>query len=424
MIRSRYSFIGILAYVLGFGSLSGQQQVFDLPAKDTIYDARIKSIFFYRQHPDKESVALMFSKKSDQLYLHFDLLTGSPIELFYSIFYFDKDWNPTSLSPEEYISGFQEQQIYDFSISRNTNIPYVRYELNVKESDLNFSGNYLVCVYNSNRDVLFTRRFFITENIGNTSVDFRYPVSNEYRRSHQALELEVKLTNINPANNGQELFVHIMQNGNPLSMQIRSIPNAYINDVFHFNRPDDIIFEGLKEFRYKDIRSIIAKTRDINYWNEKDGDFHAWLLPDGIRDERPYYTDEDINGKYLILNRDVNNPDLESEYVYMHFSLKTGFPYEQDVYLFGAVTDWQLKPEFKMEYDESRKAYMGSFLLKMGYYNYMYALKDEEGNPQCSAVEGNWYETENDYNIFVYYRPFGSRYDRLVFAGQYNSNQF
>lgn len=414
----------LLFSLLSSGNIIGQNQHFDLPALDTVYDVRIKSIFFYRQHPDKETIPLMFANKNDRLQLHFDFLVGSPSDLYYSVFYFDKDWIESKLSPEEYINGFQEHQIYNTAVSRNTHIPYVQYDLKIEEKEFRYSGNYLVCVYDANRNVLFTRRFYISENNGNASIDFRYPASVEKRSTHQALALEIKLSNIIPANNGQELFVHIMQNGNPQSLEIRSIPNAYINDVFYFNKADDLLFEGLKEYRYKDIRSIISKTRDIEYWDDKDGNFNAWLMPDAIRNDRPYYTDEDLNGKYLVLNRDVSNPELESDYAYMHFSLKTGFPFDEELYLFGAVTDWQLKPEFKMEYDESRRAYTGSFLLKMGYYNYLYALKNENGKAQTDVLEGNWYETENDYNVMVYYRAFGSRFDRLLFAGQFNSNQF
>lgn len=29
-------------------------------------------------------------------------------------------------------------------------------------------------------------------------------------------------------------------------------------------------------------------------------------------------------------------------------------------------------------------------------------------------TEGNWFEATNDYTIFIYHRPFGSRYDHLV----------
>jgi hypothetical protein len=53
----------------------------------------------------------------------------------------------------------------------------------------------------------------------------------------------------------------------------------------------------------------------------------------------------------------------------------------------------------------------------------MYAIKELNSAPNTTPLEGDWYETENDYAILVYFRPFGSRYDRLLFAGEFNSNQ-
>jgi hypothetical protein len=32
-------------------------------------------------------------------------------------------------------------------------------------------------------------------------------------------------------------------------------------------------------------------------------------------------------------------------------------------------------------------------------------------------IEGNAWETENEYSIYVYHRPFGSRYDKLIAFG-------
>ena len=33
---------------------------------------------------------------------------------------------------------------------------------------------------------------------------------------------------------------------------------------------------------------------------------------------------------------------------------------------------------------------------------------------QTGPIEGNYYQTQNEYSIYVYYRPMGARYDRLI----------
>lgn len=402
--------------------LEAQASSFELPAMDTLYDERVQSIFFFRNQPEKEPVPFITLGRQEALQLQFDFLVPSPEDLYFSIFHFDKNWKPDLLKPEDYLKGFQEEQIQQYVTSRNTKIPFVHYQLQLTPGQLLVSGNYLLCVFTRQKDVLFTRRFFVGEQLFSATVDFINPLAIEHRRSHHAMEIVVKTNEIPVANNGQELFLQVMQNGDYNTLQ--EVRNAHFvtGDEFRFNRPDEFLFEARKEFRFKDIRTLISRTPDIEFWDEKQDGYHAWLIPDESRNGRNYYTENDINGKYLILNRDVLRPETESDYAWMHFTLRTGYEFDHSVYLYGAVTDWQLKKAFKMEYDDSRKAYTGQFLLKLGYYNYLYAYRDEQGQIQTELLEGNWYETENQYMVMVYFRPFGSRYDRLMFVGLYNSN--
>jgi hypothetical protein len=51
-------------------------------------------------------------------------------------------------------------------------------------------------------------------------------------------------------------------------------------------------------------------------------------------------------------------------------------------------------------------------LLKQGLYNYQYWVESSKGNG--FQIEGSHFETENIYEIFVYYRPFRPNADLLV----------
>lgn len=413
----------VLICVLCLVSWIGRSQdlSFELPALDTAYDPAVKSILFYRQTPE-ETLPVMTMARSDYLELQFDILDGSPRELYYTIFHFDQHWTPNDLRPEEYLAGFQEERVTEFAASSKTQIPYVNYRFQLRSEVFLISGNYLVCVSDRFRNVLFTRRFFVSQNNILVSVKFRDPANANLYRSHQALELTVNTNKLVIPNNGKEMNVQLFQNGDPNTLQQRNIPNLYAGELFYFNRVDDLLFKGMKEYRRKDIRTILSTTQDIQFWDEKDGQYHCWLEHDIIRHYKSYFTDYDINGKFIPMNRDREDAALESEYVMVHFTLLAREPVEQPVYIYGNLTDWQLKPEFLMEYDASRGAYQGAAWLKMGYYNFMYAVPDDKGLPDTSPMEGDWYETENDYNVLVYYRPFGSRYDQLLFAGTFNSN--
>ncbi len=53
--------------------------------------------------------------------------------------------------------------------------------------------------------------------------------------------------------------------------------------------------------------------------------------------------------------------------------------------------------------------------MKQGFYNYSYVfVEDGKSYKDHSLTEGNHYDTENDYAVYVYYRPFGQRYDELI----------
>ena len=93
----------------------------------------------------------------------------------------------------------------------------------------------------------------------------------------------------------------------------------------------------------------------------------------------------------------------------------------------------------KMKYDRSTGLYRLSMPLKQGSYNYQYVVRpaadagDSEksvgGNfesfsggqrrsvaSDAALIEGNHYETVNEYHVYVYLRRPGSRADRLLGA--------
>jgi len=402
---------------------NAQPAEFDLSPLDTVYDNKLKTILFYRYKPEEELMPFLTLNVKEILQLSFDILEESPSELYYSFFHFDQNWVPTDLRPEEYYKDFQEQRITEFATSRKTIIPYIHYKLQVPSDGFLVSGNYLICVSDRFKNVLFTRRFFISENKILVSLKVRDPVDAEIYRSHQALELSINTNKIAIQNNEQEMQVHIFQNGDPNTRLVKTKPNSVIGDLFYFNKPDDILFPGKKEFRHKDIRTILSTTQDILFWDEIDHVYHCWLKPDDVRANKLYLSDDDINGRYLILNRDQDQAEVTADYIKAHFTLNKSVPFEEPIYVYGGLTDWQLKPEYQMEYDPSRKAYFAYIWLKMGYYNFMYAAQDAKGLPDTGPLEGDWYETENDYYVLVYYKTLGSRYDRLLFIGEFNSNR-
>jgi hypothetical protein len=132
-----------------------------------------------------------------------------------------------------------------------------------------------------------------------------------------------------------------------------------------------------------------------------------------------------LNGFSDISTTESINPWWQSDYAEVEFSLATNNPIpNQQVYLMGELTGNQISDSSLMDFDERKGMYYKRLLLKQGYYSYTYVTKDSKqqqaiANP--ALTEGNYWETENNYTILVYYRPFGGRHDELVGLRQISS---
>ena len=88
---------------------------------------------------------------------------------------------------------------------------------------------------------------------------------------------------------------------------------------------------------------------------------------------------------------------------------------EGEVYVYGALTDWNLTEQSKMNYNFDTRRYELTMLLKQGYYNYEYVfVKNNDTYADNAFFEGSHYETENDYIIFVYHYDSTSKYEKLI----------
>ena len=63
-------------------------------------------------------------------------------------------------------------------------------------------------------------------------------------------------------------------------------------------------------------------------------------------------------------------------------------------------------------------------MLKQGFTNYQYTLVNNNGQiDEQNAIDGNFYQTENEYIVLVYYRGGAERYDRIIGIGRANSTE-
>ncbi|KAF0152138.1 MAG: hypothetical protein FD143_1355 [Ignavibacteria bacterium] len=157
------------------------------------------------------------------------------------------------------------------------------------------------------------------------------------------------------------------------------------------------------EYRQIDTRSI------TNYPTETvDARF-------GEHDQSDLFTKRkrDFNGSSLLLN--YRNPN--ADYQNVVFKLKAPENVTKPIFLVGSFNDWKLLPEFEMYDDKGMMNF--SISLKRGVHAYQYVAANINGNRIANAdweiLEGNFFETENEYFIFLYYEsPEKGGYNKII----------
>lgn len=378
------------------------------------------------------------------LRLNFDHMGEDFMDYKYTLEHCNSDWQPSDLNYSEYVDGFTDDRITAISNSFNTISTYTHYTLGLPNSNIKWtkSGNYLLKVYDYYKDELvLVRRFVVVERLWSIDASFVRTGLSEKKDSWHEIDFSVFLQGMRITLPQKEVKAVILQNGR-WDNAVGPIP-PYLNliEKLSFDYHDKIVFPAGKEFRFFDMRTFQVRGEGVKIITEKPQYYEVTLKTDDSRFEHQINYRIDANGRFVIQNLDRNQdrganyglnaldlPNLltlsaaqdslnrECDYASVLFSIRQNLPIDDaDVYVFGELTDWQLKPEFKMEYSHEAQMYYCNAFLKQGYYNYEYVVLDHRtGEVDIDGLEGNWYETGNNYTILTYFRPFGERYDRLM----------
>lgn len=429
----------------------------ELKNYDHVYTDNIRSVKF---HPVglELSYPIIDLNSPGLLQLSFDDLEGDVKDYVYSFQHCDADWTPSDLSELEYLDGFSEEDIENYDFGFRTLTEFTHYRVILPNEDMRWkvSGNYLLKVYDNTDDkkLVITRRFMVAEPIIRIFPRIKRAGMVSKIQTHQEVDFTVNYEGLNIRNPRVEVNVAVLQNGR-WDNAITDLQPLFIKGKnLIYNYQDKIVFPAGKEFRQLDLRTLEFKTQSIyEITSDQQEGYDVTLFTDKMRFDQPYLSIVDINGNFLIQNIDdediilevdsfnINflansleetNADenffahyLEGDYANVHFAIEKHQEfYEKDVYLVGGFTDWQLKDQYKMTYNEKENLYETTAFLKQGFYNYLYAVTPSGKKiPDYDELEGNWFESENEYMILVYYRPFGARYDRIVAAYYFNSNE-
>jgi hypothetical protein len=401
---------------LSFSFASNQDSEF---YSDHIFDPRIKTVQLFRDGWNL-SYPIIKLNTVEKLALNFDLLADQPETYYYTIVHCDKDWNKSDIFPNDYLNGFAENPVEDYTNSFNTTVKYIHYKLIFPNDrvSIKMSGNYILKIYPSDKpdEPAITLRFIVTEDAVKVSVTAHRPQMTKDNNTLQQVDFVVNYSGLALNDPFRSVSAFILQNGRWNNAKRNLKPDFYGDNELKYNSlSDKNIFMGGNEFRYFDIKSIRYQTEYVKQIDYAVPNYNVYLYPSENRESKPYFYWQDFNGKYYIAFQEGHKPDIESDYVYVYFTL----PAYQEIrggkmYVSGSLNNWTFDKNNMMTYNPVNKAYECNMLVKQGWYNYEYAfLKDGETNGTASLFEGSHYETENDYVVLIYYRN-RDRYDRVI----------
>ena len=403
-------------------------QTNDFYYETAVYKEEIKSAKMFREGFVLSNPVLGLNE-DQRLVMKFDDLVADVKDYYYTIIHCDADWKESFIPQPDYLEGFAENPVDDYAKSFNTTFDYINYQIVLPNEHVQFkvSGNYVLVVFEDNdkEKVVLTQRFYIYEDVVAVAGTVRRATTDAFKGESQEIDFTINHPNLAILNPQEEVKVVIMQNDR-WDNAIKNLKPLYIRDgqlVYDYNREN--VFKAGNEFRYFDIRSNRLNGENVFSTDFFRPYYHKTLKTDEIRANKKFFPYKEMNGKYSIESQDqeVRDYDTECDYVFVHFSLPMESPLVGGtVNVFGALTQWNANKGNEMTYNFDNSTYELTLLLKQGYYNFMYVYVPQGARvADHTNIEGSFWETENDYQIFVYYRDLAGRYDRLVGYRQLNS---
>ncbi|MDP5202478.1 DUF5103 domain-containing protein [Flavobacterium sp. DG2-3] len=356
----------------------------------------------------------------------FDDLFGNEANYYFEIVHCDYNWIPTQIPKTDYVLGMDNQRITDFSNSFNTLQVYTHYRLsfpNQFTQQLRLSGNYMLKILNEDREVVFSRKFILFENhctVGAQVKRSRNLSNIDYK---QNLDFTILSNDIAFQTPLQNVKVLLLQNGN-FHTEIKNIvPQYTIGNQLIYKYDKETQFWGGNEFLYFENKDIRAASNNVAKIGSNNDIYNAFLYTNAARGNQIYTLYEDVNGNFVVKNINGSNNDIEADYAWVYFSLSApAFRMNKDIYITGMFNNYSLSPEYKMDYNNDKGVFEKAIMIKQGFTNFQYTVADKKGAIDFeNAIDGNFYQTENEYTILVYYKEATDRYQRVIGKGNANS---
>ncbi len=389
-----------------------------------IFSENIKSLTIGNQSIDIGEPMLTLNSNS-ALKISFDELNQQINNLQYEVIHCNIEWEQSDLMEMEFLEGYKVNYIENISKSFGTLDAYVHYEFNIPNENVKLikSGNYILRIFDEYEPAnsLATIKFYISENIMDVNFKIVETSNFEQRNYQQEFEFTYSYDPNNITDPYNDILITLQQNHQEFNEIWIESPNFVRENSIVYLANSDRVFDGANEFRFFDISSFRKVNGNIKKINYVDSSYQVDLFEEPNRSYKQYLSYRDLNGKFFTRSFDHQNDEVQSEYGWVNFHLKSNKIINNDIYVYGQLSNWEINEKFRMSYDTIKKEYYHKLFLKQGYYNYLYVTSNEKGHISNRTIEGAHFETENEYIIKAYYRDPIDLFDRILSYKVFNS---
>ena len=407
MLKKTFSACLLLATIVSFSQIE----------KEIIPPYNIKTVSFVQN--DQNAIPVF--RLGDGFSFQFDDLFGNEANYYFTITHYDYDWKPSQLVKSEYLTGFDDQRIQNYTNSFNTLQIYSHYKLSFpnKLTQFKVSGNYMIKILNEDKEVVFSRKFILYEELVSVPMQVKRARNISVIEQKQNIDFAIKSSVINFQSPLQNVKVLLMQNGKFENAITNIKPQYTIGNDLIYKYDTETQFWGGNEFMFFENKDIRAANNNIAAVDSKSGLYNAHLYQSQGRGNAPYTYYPDINGNFIVKNIGAENNEIEADYAWVFFSLSVPSFYDsKSIYVNGMFNNFAISDENKMDYNAEKGIYEKAIMIKQGFTNFQYVIADKSGKiDEKNAIDGNFHQTENNYFALVYYRENNQRYDRIIGKG-------
>jgi hypothetical protein len=391
----------------------------NLEFQNAVYEENIRTVMLAPPGSIARNVQLppVVSIFQQDLILAFDDIQESRNNYYVRLIHCNYTWQKSNLNDLDFLSVYNEFNINEYEYSSNTHLPYVHYRFAVPPVKL--PGNYLLVVYrDGNRnDIVLSMRFMVFQQRVSVTMDDLIAGSLSLTSTNQQLNFFVNYKDLEVFNPMDNFEVVIRQNQRWDNARFDVRPSFIRDDLkqveYRFYDPSKQWMAG-NEFRFVDFRSLNSPGQNTATINRNVEPYELAVREDRTREGLAYAQYRDMNGAYVIENFDFRNspPQVSGQYLFVDFALKSAELADAKVYVCGHFNNWARTEETRMKYDKKSSTYRASLVLKQGWYDYIYCV-DSPSLPM-TFFEGSHFQTENFYEVFVYYKSLKPMTELLV----------